>query len=372
MKIVVLGTRGFPNVPGGVEAHCENLYPYLTKKGCEITVFTRRPYVNYFCNNYEGVKLVSLPCLKNRFLEAILHTFFGVFAARKISPDILHIHGIGPSLVTPIARLLRLNVIMTNHGPDYKRRKWGKLAKLILTLGEFLGSRYSNGIICVSNSIADRIRKRYKKETVVIPNGVELRQVVKDDNVVMEYGLTKGRYVLSVGRFVPEKGFCDLIEAFAYIEGWKLAIIGDTNHPDRYSLRVKKRSAENKDIILTGFLTGQALHQLYANAGLFVLPSYYEGLPIVLLEAMGYGLSCIASDIPPNRDIGLREDRFFKAGDIQGLANKIREFINRPLTDQEKKEQIEMIQERYNWDAIADRTLEVYRQVRGRNSNNHA
>lgn len=363
MKIAVLGTRGFPDVPGGVEAHCENLYPCLVKKGCEVTVFTRRHYVNPSRDDYKGVKLVPLRCVKNKFLEAFLHTFTGVLSAARISPDILHIHGIGPSLAVPLARLLGLKVVVTNHGPDYERKKWGGFARFMLALGESLGSRYSNGIICISESIADRVRKRYKKESVVIPNGAELIYAPEDESAILKYGLTKQRYVLSVGRFVPEKGFHDLIEAFNGIAGWKLVIIGDSDHPDRYSLALKTKAARNNDIILTGFLTGQALRQLYAYAGLFALPSYYEGLPIVLLEAMGHGLSCIASDIPPNREVGLAENRFFKAGDIQGLAGKIKEFIDRPLTVKEKKRQIEEIRARYNWDLIADRTLKVYRQA---------
>ena len=91
-----------------------------------------------------------------------------------------------------------------------------------------------------------------------------------------------------------------------------------------------------------------------------MLPSYYEGLPIVLLEAMSYGLSCIASDIPSNRNIELSEDRFFNAGDFKALTTKIKEFVNKPLTEEEKRRQINMIAERYDWEKIAEKTLDVY------------
>lgn len=363
MKIAVLGTRGFPNVPGGIEAHCANLYPCLVEKGCDVTVFTRKGYVDANLNSYKGVKLVALDCMKNKFLEAFLHTFFGVFAANKISPDILHIHGIGPSLIVPLARILGLKVVMTNHGPDYKRKKWGTFAKLILAFGEYLGSRYTDGVISISEDIAARVRKKCKREPFVIPNGVTTRQPLQDEDLLAKYGLTKGRYILSVGRFVPEKGFHDLIEAFNNIKAWRLVIAGDSNHPDRYSLDLKKKAAGNKDIVLTGFLNGRALQELYSHAGLFVLPSYYEGMPIVLLEAMSYGVSCIATKISANRGLGLDESRFFRPGDIQALANKIRVFMARPLTEEEKNSQIDNVAENYNWGHIADRTLKVYRQV---------
>jgi glycosyltransferase involved in cell wall biosynthesis len=363
MKIAVLGTRGFPNIQGGIESHCESLYPSLAGRGCEVIVFTRRPYVDPVCDSYKGVRLVPLPCLKNKYLEAFFHSLFGIFAARRLSPDILHVHGIGPSLVIPIARLLRLKVVMTNHGPDYERKKWGKFAKFILVLGEYLGTRFANGIICISESIADRVSRKYSRDVAVIPNGAALAQISKNSSVIKKYGLTRGKYILSVGRFVPEKGFHDLIEAFDHIEEWKLVIVGEADHPDRYSLNLREKATKNKNIVLTGSLTGESLCQLYSHAGLFVLPSYYEGLPIVLLEAMSYSLPCIASDIPANRDLELDNDRFFKAGDIQALSAKIKQFIGVPLTFKERRSQTKKIAERYDWNKIADNTLKVYKQA---------
>ena len=116
---------------------------------------------------------------------------------------------------------------------------------------------------------------------------------------------------------------------------------------------------------MTGFLPQNLLKILYLNADLFILPSYYEGLPITFLEALSFGLSCIASDIPANQEVGLSEERFFKAGDVQGLAKKMREFIEKPLSDEERQQQINMVAERYDWEKIAERTLEVYKLALG-------
>lgn len=365
MKIAVLGTRGFPNVQGGVETHCENLYPLLIKRGCEVVVFTRKPYVNTKLYNYKGVKLIHLPCPKHKFLEAFLHTFYGIFAARKINPDILHIHAIGPSLFTPLARLLGIKVVITNHGSDYKRKKWNKFAKIVLKLGEFFGSKWSNAIICISEFIAQNVRQKYKRKVAIIPNGVAIPQILKSETALKKFDLEKRKYILAVGRFVPEKGFHDLINAFykLYTKNWKLVIVGKADHEDKYSLELKKKARENPSVILTGFLTRQSLQELYSHAGLFVLPSYYEGLPIALLEALSYGLSCIVSDIPANREVKLSESRFFKTGDIQELTGKIDNFINNPLSEEEKSRQISATAEQYNWEKISDMTLLVYNKV---------
>lgn len=379
IRIAVLGTRGFPHIQGGVEAHCENLYPYLVKMGCEVIVFTRKPYANPDAGTYKGVTLIPLPCPKRKSLEAFLHTLIGIFAAKRFSPDILHIHAVGPSLLIPLARFLGLKVVMTNHGPDYQRKKWGTLAKFILKLGERLGSMCANGIICISETIAAHVRKKYHRDVTVIPNGVAISEVLQTDDILKKYALTRGKYLLSVGRFVPEKGFHDLIDAFnqlslfnsgsqapkteCFADNWKQVIVGRADHEDKYSLYLKEKARKNNDIVLTGFLTGKHLQELYSHAGLFVLPSYYEGLPIALLEAMSYGLSCIASDISANRNVELSEDRFFKAGSILSLVEKIKRFANEPFSEEEKRKQIAMVAQMYNWEKIAKKTMEIYTTI---------
>ena len=382
MRVIVLGTRGFPNVQGGVEVHCQNLYSQLVKLGCEIIVFTRKTYVDVSIKDHKGVKLVALPSIRHKSLEAFLHTFIGIFAALRYAPDILHIHGIGPSLYTPLARILGIKVVITSHGSNYKHLKWGKFAKIILRIGEFLGVFYANEVIVISKNIADEIKKKYNRDVTVIPNGVTIPKILHTENALRKYNLEKGKYLLAVGRFVPEKGFHDLIDAFNLfqletrnskletrysqipIDTWKLVIVGRADHEDKYSLDLKENAGKNNNIILTGFLTGEPLQELYSHAGLFVLPSYYEGLPIVLLEAMSYGLSCIASDIPANRNVELSENRFFRLGDIIELNTKIHEFIDRPLNDEEKRRQINLIAERYDWEKIAEKTMEVYRIIK--------
>ena len=370
MKIAVVGTRGFPNVQGGVEAHCENLYPLLAQKGCEVTVFARRPYLS--SNQpfiYRGVNIVPLACPKNRSLEAFLHTIYGIFQARKLHPDLLHIHAVGPALCVPLARLLGLKVVMTHHGPDYQRKKWGRLAKSILKLGEYTGSSLSQSVIAVSDQIASGIREKYKRKVYTIPNGVGAAEFQDPNGGLKKYSLTKEKYILAVGRFVPEKGFLDLVAAFEKIEeqDWKLVIVGRADHSNSYSLELEKMAKNNKNIILTGFLSGVSLQEIFSNAGLFVLPSYYEGLPIALLEALSYGLSSIASNIPANKEVGLSENRYFQAGDIHALTEKIREFIAQPMSETEQEDQIKQIKEKYNWGKIAESTWEVYLRVISKN-----
>lgn len=372
MKIIVTGTRGFPGVQGGVENHCEHLYTQLAKRGCDITVYARKPYVTFDESNYKGVSLIAVSCPKNKFLEAIVHTFKTILKARKLKPDILHIHAIGPSLFTPLARLLGIKAVVTNHGPDYMRAKWSSSAKIFLKFCEKMGVIFANEVITIAGNIADDIKKNYGRNSTIIPNGVEIVEPAETSEALEKYRLRQKKYVLAVGRFVPEKGFDDLIEAFnslqdagigSHAEKWKLVIVGGADHEDNYSRALKEKAGQNKDIVLTGFLKGQPLHELYSHAGLFILPSYHEGLPIVLLEAMSYGLSCIASDIPANRNVELSDERFFEVGNTEEISAKIKQFIAKPWNEADSSRQKALIVEKYNWKKIADDTLSVYQRV---------
>jgi len=156
LKILFLGTRGFPNVQGGVEKHCEELTVNLVKEGCDVTVLTRKPYVDPTISNFKGVKLIPLPAVKSKFLEAFLHTFIGVFVAVWYKPDILHIQGIGPALFTPLVKFLGMKVVVTSHGSNYEHLKWGKFAKAILRIGEKVGVCLSDKTISVSQKLQKR------------------------------------------------------------------------------------------------------------------------------------------------------------------------------------------------------------------------
>jgi glycosyltransferase involved in cell wall biosynthesis len=363
-----VGTRGFPDVQGGVEKHCEELYPRLAKLGSDVAVITRTPYIpkEKRLPEWKGVKFIHLWAPKQKGLETIFHTFLGVIVARIRSPDILHIHAIGPSILVPFARILGLRIMVTDHGPDYERQKWGKFAKVVLRAGEFLAIRFANKVVVISKMIKSMMENKYgRKDLEFIPNGVNLPEVIAARETLKKYNLEPKKYIFTACRFVPEKGLHDLIDAYKRIENseFKLVIAGDADHETEYSRNLNRSARKSPEIILTGFISGKPLQELYSNAGLFVLPSYYEGLPIALLEALSYGLSVLVSDIPQNREISLPEFRFFKPGDIETLTKKMVELFKIGIDEKEKIKQKEILKENYNWDKIAERTYQVYKSV---------
>jgi glycosyltransferase involved in cell wall biosynthesis len=369
MKVAVLGTRGMPDIPGGVESHCQALYPKLVDMGCDITLITRKPYVTDPAqDSYRGVKLKHIHAPKNKGLEAIIHTFLGVCYARLISPDVLHIHAIGPALLTPFARLLGLKVVVTNHGPDYDRQKWGKLASFILKTGEKLGGIFANKVIVISEVISEIIAVRCHRDSHLIYNGVTIPSIASNHSYLEQLAVNPGNYLLAVARFVPEKGLHDLIEAFnnSSIDA-DLVIAGDADHEDEYSKRLKAAAASNPRIKLTGYITGNELHQVFSHAKLFVLPSYHEGLPIALLEALSYGLPSLVSDIPANLEVKLDDRFYFETANTTALQSKIETLWNLEFDSSNKEQLREFVRKKYNWDDIAKQTLSLYQQMTNKN-----
>lgn len=364
LRVTMLGLRGFPDVQGGVEKHAENLARELVRLGCEVEVLARAPYVRHVQGRHVGqVRLVRLWSPRMRSLEAITHSILGALVAGVRRPDVLHIHAIGPALAAPLARALGLRVVVTHHGPDYAREKWGRFAARLLELGERFGMTLSHAQIAISRGIADLVRHKYGAEAAVIPNGVDRPAAPPGPDLVRAFGLSPGRYVISVGRIVPEKRHLDLIEAFAQagLRDWDLALVGGADHHDSYAERVEEVARATPGVQMLGVQRGEALQALYAHAGVFVLPSSHEGLPIALLEAASHALPVLASDIPANLEVELPADHYFPLGDVAALAGGLKRIASRPPSADERAKLQETVLTRYDWSRIASETITVYR-----------
>lgn len=366
MRVMVLGLRGIPAIEGGIENHVENLYQLLTPY-CDVEVVVRKPYWEGDPKGdiWRGIQLTPLWSPTTSVIETGVHTLIGVLYAAFKRPDLLHIHGIGPALMTPLARLLGLRVVVTHHTTDYDREKWGTLAKLLFRLGEWAGMRFAHQRIVVSQVIRQVIERKYHQDCVVIPNGVIFNEPAKTHSCLQEFGLTAGHYIIYVGRLDPGKRQIDLIRAFeqAELTDWKLVLVGKLESTNPYAQRVMTLAKHINNVVLTNFQKGNNLQELYAQAGMFAMTSSHEGLPIVLLEALSYGLPVVASNIPINLEIGLPASHYFEVGNITALAEKLKYVAEGHVDAQTWTAIREEIKQKYDWQRIAKATLAVYRST---------
>jgi glycosyltransferase involved in cell wall biosynthesis len=367
-EIYTFGFRGFPGVQGGIETHAEQLAPRLVELGYKVTACTRSPYVDANGERkWKGVNLLRLWTVRNTYFETLLHSLVCAIVAGFRRPEIVHVHGIGPAIVTPLLRLLGLRVVVTHHGEDYNREKWGWAARTVLHTGEIMGMSFSHKRIVISRTIETLVTAKYGKSCEVIPNGVVFPNLPRQTDKIEELGLVPGQYILTVGRLVPEKRQLDLVQAFrkARLNGWKLAIVGRIDHENSYADRLAAEATATEGVVMAGFQSGETLRQLYAHAGLFVLPSSHEGLPIVLLEALSYGLPTLVSDIPSNLEVVSDPARIFKMGDVDELSSKL-ETLAAVKMDASAREAVRRENaRRYDWSDIAAKTAAAYSDLIG-------
>jgi glycosyltransferase involved in cell wall biosynthesis len=364
VRIAMIGQKGIAATQGGIERHVEELGACLAALGHEVTVFTRPAYTDRSLREHRGMRLVSVPTIGTKHLDAIVHSVLCSFRCWAGGYDVVHYHAIGPCLASPIARMRGRAVVATIHGQDWRRGKWGRLASRVLRMGEWAALHVPNATIVVSESLAQEYRAA-GNVVDYIPNGVTIDD--GDDTAVLsELGVEPGDYMLFAGRLVPEKGVHYLLDAYEVVpEAPRLVVAGEASHTESYVADLRRRA--DARVVFAGFRRGAQLAALFRHAALFVLPSDLEGLPIVLLEALAYGTPVLASDIAPNAEVLGGSGRYFRAGDASALADALREAL--AGAESAKAEAVRLapqIAARYDWTSVARSTETVYESVASR------
>lgn len=369
INIAMIGHKRVPSREGGIEVVVEELSYRLVKLGYNVTCYNRtghhvsgKKYDKKKLNNYKGIRLKNVFTIDKKGLAAVSASFFSSIYAAFGKYDIVHFHAEGPSFMCWLPKLFGRRVIVTIHGLDHQRAKWGKFARWYIMMGEKNAAKYADEIIVLSNDVKQYFKDKYDRKTVMIPNGVN-KPCIKPVNVIKEkYTLEKDEYILFLGRLVPEKGIKYLLEAFKSVKtDKKLVIAGGSSDTNDFMHQLKNMANEDQRIIFTGFIDGDILEELYSNAYIYVLPSDLEGMPLSLLEAMSYGNCCLVSNISECKDVVEDKAVIFEKSNVEDLKNKLRKLIdNKSLVEYYKKTASEFICKKYNWDDVVKRTLEIY------------
>lgn len=366
MKIAIIGQKGIPAKFGGVERHVEELAIRLVGLGHDVLVYSRRNYTPKNLKEYKGIRLINLPSIPTKNLDAITHTFFSCVNLFFKKIDVIHFHSIGPSSLIWLVKILkpRTPIVATFHSQCYFHKKWGSFAKMYLKFGEWAICRLPDKTITVSRNLKKYAKDTYGINAKYVPNGV-IKNEKQAPNEIKKWGLDGGDYIISVSRLIKHKGIHYLINAYNELKtNKKLVIVGDGAHTDEYVGMINKLSEKNKNIIFTGNQIGDALKELFSNAWLFVQPSESEGLSIALLEAMSYGVPVLVSDIPENLEAISDAGIIFKNKDYQSLRAELEKAENNPeLMEFLSNKGIERVLKHYDWNNITAETLSLYEDV---------
>ena len=360
MKIHVFGHKQVPSRAGGVDVVVTELSTRMAALGHEVVCYNR---TGPRCGAYGGVLLKKVPAWHRRGLAAVTSSFFAAVASSFSSTQVCHIHGEGPALMCFLPKLFGKRVVVTVHGLDWQREKWkGGLGAAYIRMGEKMAVRFANEIIVLSEDTRDYFQTRYKRDTHYIPNGITRPAFRKAWEIHNRFGLNKDGFLLFLGRLVPEKGVDDLIAAFRKVKTSKILVIaGASSDTDDYVAALQAMAAGDGRILFTGFVEGKLLEELLSNAWLYVLPSYLEGMPMSLLEAISYGNCCLLSDISACRETARDRAVYFPAGDREALAECLQKLCDDEIRVQGlQRGTSEYVCSKYDWNEITKRTLELY------------
>ena len=371
MKIAMIGQKGVPALYGGIERHVEELSHELVNQGHEVFAYARKWFTPQNLTEHRGIKIIHAPTIRTKHLDAIAHTFTSTLhAIFVIKPDVIHYHGVGPSLLSFLPRLLspKTKVVATFHCIDRYHQKWGVFARLALLLGERAACAFPHETIAVSKTIQNYCLNEYHANPAFNPNGITIEKNAGTQNLA-EWKLEPEKYLLMVSRLVRHKGAHYLIEAWKkarleapeLIKDLKLVIVGGSAFTDDYVKSLKELAASDDSIIFTGWQNGDKLNSLYANCRLLVHPSENEGLPITVIQAMSFGRPVLVSDIPEHQEV-VNDGRFwFANASVVSLKNKIIGLAkNSALLDENGRGNLKLAEKNYRWPDIAGRTAALY------------
>lgn len=373
IKIAMLGHKRIPSREGGIEIVVEELATRMVNQGHKVTCYNRGGHHvageeigSYAGQTYKGIQLKNVWTLDKKGLAAMTASLTASIKVLVGKYDVIHYHAEGPCAMMWIPKIFGKKCIATIHGLDWKREKWKNgFASKYIKLGEKIAVRYADEIIVLSKGVQDYFTETYDRETILISNGVNKPQILESNKITEKYGLESNSYILFLARIVPEKGLRYLIEAFSQVQtNKKLVIAGGSSDTDVFMNEIREMAKNDERIIFTGFVQGQILQELYSNAYIYTLPSDLEGMPLSLLEAMSYGNCCIVSSIPECTDVIEDKAVIFQRGNVGELRDKLQYLCdNEDVVKEYKREATDFICEKYNWDDVTDRTLQLYKKL---------
>ena len=365
LNIAMLGTRGVPASYSGFETCVEELGRRLVQRGHRVTVYCRSHHIRYGRPCYRGMRLVKLPTLANKYLDTLLHSFISSLHALGQRFDVGLYFIAGNSPVTWIPRLVGTRTLLNVDGLDWKRDKWPAAAKRYIQAAEFLATVLPDGFLTDSRAVQRYYARRYGKTPPYIPYGSEVAPEPPGETLA-RWSLEPGRYVLFVGRLVPENCAHHLVEAFRHLDtSMKCVIVGDAPYADQYQQRLRAAAGNDARIVFTGYLFGRGYRELGTNAAVFVETSGVGGTHPALLEAMALGNCVVVNDTDENLEtIGDAGLAYSGADGSPALQRVLQGLLRDPgRVEAYRKKALERVKQCFRWESVTDRYEALFYRV---------
>jgi glycosyltransferase involved in cell wall biosynthesis len=350
LRIAILGTRGVPANYGGFETFAEQLGARLAARGHQVTVYGRSAYVRRDVTSYRGIRVVSLPAPRWKYLETVVHTLFSAFHAVVRRWDVIYVCNSANVPAAILLWLARKRVVLNVDGLEWQRKKWGAAGRAYYRACARVAAWLPVHVVTDARVIQRYYHETYRRETDYFAYGTDLDPVA-DDGTLGRLGLEPGNYVLYVSRLEPENNAHVVIEAYRSVRAdVPLAIVGDAPYASEYIASLKR--TDDPRVRFLGAIYGHGYQVLGSHAAAYVQATEVGGTHPALVEAMGFGNAIVANDVPEHRET------LGDAGLYYRDAPQLAEALDAVLGDSETSASLRdrahrRARDTYSWDAIA-------------------
>lgn len=356
MRIGIIGTVGIPANYGGFETLVEHLTRAQSEK-FDLTVYCSTKSYSKKRKRYNGAKLKYLP-LKANGMQSILYDGLSMFHAARYS-DLILILGVSGCIFLPVLKKFYKNKVIVNiDGLEWKRDKWGRIAKWFYELSEQIAVRNADVVIADNNEIKEYVKSRYKKNAILIAYGADHVQKQKISMATLEeFPFLIQKYAFKVCRIEPENNVHLILEVFANFQELNLVIIGNWCN-SRYGVHLKRKYSDIENILLLDPIYDQnKLDQIRGNCYVYLHGHSAGGTNPSLIEAMYLKLPIISYSAGYNKATTGDEAIFFSNKDE--LTKIIKNLDNKKLS-QVALSMLKIAKERYTWEKISNQYAELF------------
>ena len=338
----------------------------IANRGGEVSLFVVNRDASEFvydksCRNFSV--LDGLPVGGSKSLISFLSKVKSLYKAfHHGNYELLHIHGMwSPILAVSsiLAWYFRVPVVLSPHGSLESWALKHKGLKKNIALAVYQKAVLKNADLLVATAPQELMSIRaigLRNPVAVVPNGVDTVPSVKPQ--------LKGdiRSILFLSRVHPVKGLMNLIQAWKKVrrDGWRITIAGpdEMGHTKELVALIQAEGLE-EDFEFCGLVVGEEKERRFAEADIFVLPTFSENFGIAVAEALARGIPVIATTGAPWEDLKTFECGWWVAPTIDGISHALDSAmsLSRPALAEMGERGVRLILEKYSWDIIGARAL---------------
>lgn len=358
IEVAIIGTQGVPASYGGFESLVENMLGENCPPDIHYTVFCSSADMGERMNSYKGADLKYVRLHANG-AQSIPYDMVSMCRALR-GYDVILVLGVSGCLFMPLLRrITKARIIVNIDGLEHRREKWGMAARRLLKASEAMAVKHADIIVADNKGIQDYVTETYHRPSELIAYGGDqaLRDVSEEKRVeILErYGLTGGRYGVTVCRIEPENNSHIILKAFENSDK-DLVFIGNWNHSE-WSRQLRARYAGCPNIhMLDAIYDLDTLYTIRSNAGLYIHGHSAGGTNPSLVEAMHFGIPIATWDVVYNRETTEGKACYFSSPEeLNALAHaRDDEMDGSPM--------LEIARRRYTWKLVAEQYCELFRR----------